>query len=185
MRPLDLRIWRPGDLWTNVVSKLATEVLNELFPGAPGIENLELSDLLPLLDTLGQPDDGTEVAASILPVPPNKMDFNDLPAGSRVEFNGGRLMAPRIDKWYADHSDPSLADAHGERFKEIYRAAREVTTDPAEILERIYVAVAGANFRMDAKRANAAYAAVSYFFDSCHIFEMPTTELGAADAAAN
>lgn len=167
------------------MSKLTTEVLNELFPGAPGIENLELSDLLPLLDALGQPDDGTEVADSILPVPPNKMDFNNLPEGSRVEFNSGRLMAPRIDKWYADHSDPSLADAHGERFKEIYRAAREVTTDPAEILERIYVAVAGANFRMDATRANAAYAVVSYFFDSCHIFKVPTTELEAADAAAN
>lgn len=184
-RPLKLRIWRPDDLWTNVVSKLALDVLNELFPGAPGIENVELSDLLPLLDALGQPDDATEAAASIVPVPANKMDFNNLPEGSRVEFNSGRLMAARIDRWYADHSDPALSDAHGERFKEIYGAAREVTTDPAEILERIYVAVAGANFRMDAKRANAAYAVVSYFFDSCHIFEMPTTEMEAADAAAN
>jgi hypothetical protein len=184
-RPLDLRIWRPDDLWANVVSKLAIDILNELFPGAPGIQNLELSDVLPLLDALGRPDDGAEVADAIFPVPPNKMDFNHLPEGSRVEFNSGRLMAPRIDKWYADHSDPLLSDAHGERFKEIYRAAREVTTDPAEILERIYVAVAGANFRMDATRANAAYAVVSYFFDSCHIFETPTTEMEAANAAAN
>lgn len=185
VRPLQLRIWLPNDLWTNVVGKLRPEVLNEVFPGAPGIENLELSDLLPLLDALGRQPDGSAFAASILPVPPNKMDFNDLPEGSRVEFNSGRLMAPRIAKWYADHSDPSLADAHGERFKEIYRAGREVTADPAEILERIYVAVAGANFRMDAKRANATYAVVSYFFDSCHIFEAPTTELEAADATAN
>lgn len=184
-RPLELRIWRPEDLWTNVVSKLMPDVLNELFPGAPGIENLELADLLPLLDALGEPDDGTGVDASILPVPPNKMEFNNLPEGSRVEFNSGRLMAPRIDKWYSDHSDPSLADAHGERFREIYRAAREVTTDPAEILERIYVSVAGGNIRMDAKRANASYAVVSYFFDSCHIFETPTTELEAAHAATN
>lgn len=29
---------------------------------------------------------------------------------------------------------------------------------------------------MDGKRANAAFAVVSYFFDSCHIFEMPTIE---------
>lgn len=184
-RPLDLRIWRPDDLWTNVVSKLAPHILNELFPGAPGIENLELSDLLPLLDTLGQTGDGADVATTILPVPPNKMDFNNLPEGSRVEFNSGRLMAPRIDRWYSDSSDPSLADAHGERFKEIYGAARELTADPAEILERVYVAIAGPNFRMDAKRANAAYAVVSYFFDSCHIFEMPTTGLEAVDAVAN
>ena len=76
-------------------------------------------------------------------------------------------------------------DAHGERFRAIYLAAREVTTEPVEILERIYVAVAGANFRMDAKRANAAYAVVSYFFDSCHIFETPPATLGSAHAAAN
>lgn len=174
-----------ADLWTNIVSKLPPEVLNELFPGAPGIADLELSDLLPLLDALGKPSDDTEAAASVLPVPPNKMDFNNLPEGSRVEFNCGRLLAPRIAAWYADHSDPLLADAHGQRFKEIYRAACELTRKPTEILERIYVAAAGPDFRMDAKRANAAYAMVSYFFDSCHIFEMPSPSFEDTDAAAN
>ncbi len=184
-RPLTMRIWQPANLWTEVVSTLTPQVLDELYPGAPGIENLELVDLLPLLDAIGQSDDGVDVAASVLPVPANKMDFNNLPLGSRLEFNSGRLMAPRIEKWYADASDPALSDAHGERFRAIYLAAREVTTEPVEILERIYVAVAGANFRMDAKRANAAYAVVSYFFDSCHIFETPPATLGSAHAAAN
>ncbi len=113
------------------------------------------------------------------------MDFNNLPTGSRLEFNSGRLMAPRIDKWYAEASDPGLLDAHGERFREIYLGARDVTTEAVEILERVYVAVAGANFRMDAKRANAAYAVVSYFFDSCHIFETPPGTLESTRAAAN
>lgn len=184
-RPLEMRIWQSEDLWSEVVGTLVPQVLNELFPGAPGIENLELADLLPLLDALGQPDGSEDIAASIPPVPPNKMDFNNLPQGARLEFNSGRLMAPRIDKWYADASDPGLSDAHGERFKAIYLGARKVTREPIEILERIYVAVAGTNFRMDAKRANAAYAVVSYFFDSCHIFETPPATLGGTHAAAN
>lgn len=185
-RPLRLRIWRPEELWDKVVSRLAIDVLNELFPGAPGVANLELADLLPLLDELGQADHGTETAAPILPVPPNKMDFNSLPDASRAEFNSGRLMAPRIDKWYADGSDPGLSDAHGDRFKEIYVSARAVTDEPAAVLERIYVAVAGENFRMDGKRANAAYAVVAYFFDSCHIFEMPPpVDLEGNHVAAN
>lgn len=184
-RPLRLRIWRPEELWDNVVSKLPIDVLNEIFPGAPGVANLELADLLPLLDELGQPDNGTETAGTILPVPPNKMDFNNLPDASRAEFNSGRLMAPRIEKWYADGSDPGLSDAHGDRFKEIYASARAVTDEPAAVLERIYVAVAGENFRMDGKRANAAYAVVAYYFDSCHIFEMPPAELEGNDVAAN
>lgn len=184
-RPLRLRIWQPEELWDNVVSKLPIEVLNEIFPGAPGVANLELADLLPLLDELGRPDNDIEIAATILPVPPNKMDFNNLPAASRAEFNSGRIMAPRIERWYADNSDPGLSDAHGDRFKEIYLSARAVTNEPAAVLERIYVAVAGENFRMDGKRANAAYAVVAYFFDSCHIFETPTVDLGGNDVVAN
>lgn len=184
-RPLTMRIWQPEHLWTEVVSTLTPQVLDELYPGAPGIENLELADLLPLLDALGQSDSDADDAGSIRPVPANKMDFNNLPTGSRLEFNSGRLMAPRIEKWYAEASDPSLLDAHGERFRVIYLAAREVTTEPIEILERIYVAVAGTNFRMDAKRANAAYAVVSYFFDSCHIFETPPAIQGGTHAATH
>lgn len=172
-RPLTMRIWQPGNLWTEIVSTFPPQVLDQLYPGAPGIENLELADLLPLLDVLGESDVGLEINGSIHPVPANKMDFNNLPDGARLEFNSGRLMAPRIEQWYAEASDPGLADSHGERFRTIYLNAREVTTEPIEILERIYVAVAGPNFRMDAKRANAAYAVVSYFFDSCHIFETP------------
>jgi len=184
-RPLTMRIWTPDNLWTDVVSQLSMEVLNELFPGAPGAENLELADLLPLLDTLGNSTDASDSPASILPVPASKMDFNGLPEAARLEFNVGRIMAPRIDRWYAECADPVLADSHGEKFKEIYKAARAVTDDAAEILERIYVAVAGGNFRMDRKRANAAYAVVSYFFDSCHIFESPLAEVGSADDPAN
>lgn len=184
-RPLELRIWSPDHLWDNAVGQLSVEILNDLFPGAPGIANLELADLLPLLDTLGNSDGADDVAAEILPVPSNKMDFNDLPEASRLEFNSGRRMAARIERWYGEASDPSIYDSHGERFKEIYLGIRKVTADPAEILERIYVAVAGPNFRMDAKRANAAYAVVSYFFDGCHIFEMPPTDGLGTDAAAN
>ena len=184
-RSLDLRIWRPKDLWDKAVSRLPAQVLNEVFPGAPGIANLELADLLPLLDSLARAANGAEAGASVIPVPPNKMDFNGLPEGSRIEFNVGRRMAPRIDKWYADGSDPALYDTHGDSFRAIYLTALQVTQDPAEILERIYVAVAGHNFRMEAKRANAAYAVVAYFFDSCHIFEMPPAELEIANVAAN
>ncbi len=172
-KPLTVRLVTTETLWTDVVGTLNVEVLNELFPGAPGAENVDLADLLPLLDALGAPAPGIDGGGTVLPVPPDKMEFNKLPDASRLEFNAGRLMAGRIDRWYSDHSDPDLYDMHGERFRELYRDARALTDAPAEILERIYVAVAGANFRMDGKRANAAFAVASYFFDSCHIFETP------------
>ncbi|WP_371606286.1 hypothetical protein OG725_16940 [Streptomyces sp. NBC_01213] len=175
-RPLKIRAVKPERLWMEVVGTFDVAILDSLFPGAPGIENVELSDLLPLLDALGTAESASETGGSVLPVPSTKMDFNELPEASRLEFNAGRILAPRIDRWYAKSSDPGLYDAQGERFRSLYKEARSVTSEPAEILERLYVSVAGANFRMDGKRANAAFAVVSYFFDSCHIFEMPPPE---------
>lgn len=181
-RPLTIRLMKSEDLWVEVVGTLEQSVLNDLFPGAPGAANVELADLLPLLDTLDTSDVDIEIGGDVLPVPATKMDFNALPEASRLEFNAGRLLAPRIDQWYQESSDPGLYDAHGERFRAMYREARTVTEVPAEVLERLYVSVAGANFRMDGKRANAAFAVVSYFFDSCHIFETPPQAQPIADS---
>lgn len=181
-RPLTIRLVKSEDLWVEVVGTLDVPVLNELFPGAPGAANVELADLLPLLDALNSSAVAVESGTDVLPVPATKMDFNALPDASRLEFNVGRLLAPRIDRWYEESSDPGLYDTHGERFRTLYREARSVTEVPAEVLERLYVSVAGANFRMDAKRANAAFAVVSYFFDSCHIFETPPDEKTIVDS---
>ncbi|MGS2807614.1 ABC-three component system protein [Nocardia sp. MW-W600-9] len=173
LRPVKIRHFGTDKLWTEVVSKLDADVLDELFPGVPGAANVELRDLIPLLDKLGTAGPNPLTSGTIRPVPPHKMEFNELPERSRLEFNSGRLLAPQIDEWYAGASDPALYDTHGDRFRALYQQARAVTDQPAEILERLYVAVAGSDPRMDAKRANAAYAVVSYFFDSCHIFEEP------------
>ncbi|WP_159080705.1 ABC-three component system protein [Nocardia suismassiliense] len=174
LRPLKVRLMNPEKLWCEVVSTLDTVVLNELFPGAPGIANVELEDLIPLLDKLGSGAGPVDTGGAVLPVPASKMDFNALSEANRVEFNEGRLLAPRIDDWYTSSSEPGLFDVHGARFRALYEQARAVTTAPSEIIERLYAAVAGPNVRMDATRANAAFAVLSYFFDSCHIFEMPT-----------
>ncbi|MDP1491873.1 ABC-three component system protein, partial [Klebsiella pneumoniae] len=74
---------------------------------------MELSDLLPLLDALDSNTVIVETGARVLAVPAGKMDFNELPDASRLEFNAGRLLAPRIDRWYEELSDPGLCDVHG------------------------------------------------------------------------
>ncbi|WP_410876383.1 ABC-three component system protein [Nocardia sp. A7] len=142
LRPLKIRHFGTEKLWIELVSKLDVEVLNELFPGVPGAANVELRDLIPLLDKLGIAGTDPLTTGTIRPVPPQKMEFNELPESSRVEFNSGRLLAPQIDEWYAGASDPALYDTHGDRFRALYKEARAVTTQPAEILERLYVAVA-------------------------------------------
>ncbi|MQY30355.1 ABC-three component system protein [Nocardia aurantia] len=181
-RPLTIRRFDTDKLWLDIVAGLGATVLDELFPGAPGIANIELADLIPLLDSLGTASATVSSVHPVLPVPASKMDFNALPEASRAEFNYGRRLATRIDRWYEDASDPGLYDAHGDRFRALYSEARAVTSNPAEILERLYVAIAGPNVRMDGTRANAAFSVVSYFFDSCHIFEMPAVTATASEA---
>lgn len=175
-RHLTISVMTPDDLWIRIVSTFAQSVLDDLFPGAPGTANVELADLMPLLETLDLFVAAAPSPGAILPVPPDKMDFNKIPEATRAEFNVGRLLAHRVETWYQNSSDPGLYDSHAERFRQIYTEARATTIDPGEIVERLYVAIAGANPRMDAKRANAAYAVISFFFDACAIFERPAHE---------
>jgi len=172
-RPVQPRLWNPDQLWFEAVVNLTGRQLEELFPGVPHAENIELLDLVPLLDRLSEQSDWPDQAQPIRPVPVTKMDFNELPASSRTEFNEGRLLAPRIDDWFKGQSDPDLRDRQGRNFKGIYEEQRRSTATAAELLERLYTSLGGSDFRLDSKRANAVYAVTAYFFDSCDIFEEP------------
>lgn len=176
-RPISPVIWVESDLWSQVVRDLPISELDDIFPGAPRAENVELANLIPLLDSLGgMPSSQSEEGATIRPVPVGKMRFNDLPSSAQFEFNEARLSAPRIDQWFNDHADPGQRDQQGAKFREIYIQQRATTNVPSEILERIYTALGGSDFRKDAQRANAVYAVTAYFFDSCHIFEEPPAD---------
>jgi hypothetical protein len=177
-RPVTLELWKaPDDLWRNAVNKLTASQLDEIMPGVPHAKNVELSDLVELIENLetidGQDADHLE---KIKPVPSTKMDFNQLPAITRAEFNEGRILSPRIDRWFTEQSVPELRDAKATSFRKIYQQARQTTNDVREIVRRIYVALGGQDFDSSTPRANAVYAVTVYFFDSCDIFEEPPAD---------
>ena len=99
------------------------------------------------------------------------MDYNDIPKTTKIELNEGRELFSRIELWFSEQPDPELRDSKAEVFHNIYEEAKKVTSDPAGIMEKIYIAIGGSDFRLDQSRANAVYAIASYFFDSCDIFE--------------
>jgi hypothetical protein len=175
-RPIIAMLWGCGRVWTEIVSKLTQPNLNEVFPGVPRADNIELSDLIPLLDELGEDSNYREANESINPVPVEKMNFNQLAPASQIEFNEGRLMSPRIDKWFAEQSNPDLRDHQARNFRTIYENQKLATLEPTEILERVYTSLGGSDFRHDSKRANSVYAVTAYFFDSCDIFEEPPAD---------
>jgi hypothetical protein len=189
-RPVVLELWRaPSDLWWKAASRLAPEQLDEIMPGVPHAQNVELADLVELIKAL-------EVAAReaiddldpIRPVPSTKMDFNRLPATTRAEFNEGRLLSKRIDAWFAEQADPGLRDAKARTFRKIYEQARRSTSDVREVVRAVYGALGGSDFDLSTRRANAVYAVTVYFFDSCDIFEAPPADFEggvAGDAATD
>lgn len=183
-RPITAAVWKPQDLWTRVVSRLPLEDLNNIFPGAPGVSNVELEDMVPLLETLSTHQLGLDVGSGIRPVPVLKMDYNAVPEVNRIEFNEGRRHADRIDDWYRAQSDPEAYDRNASAFREIYSGHRQVAERPGDLLERVYISLGGANFRLDGSRANAVYAVSSYFFDACHIFEEPPQSYRVGDPSA-
>lgn len=174
LRPITLNLWQCKELWNSCASKLTVEQLDPHFPGVPEAADVQLHAIVPLLQALGsdQPppfDSGSEIR----PVPESKMDFNRIPLATRIEFQVGREHAPRIHAWYSAQEDPTLRDRHAVRFREIYGQA---SANGENVIERLYIALAGQNFRLRSDRANAAYAVTAYFFDECEIFEEPPAE---------
>jgi len=188
-RPLILEVWRPDDLWWKAGDLLTWQQFDRIIPGVPGAANVELEDMLPLIAALEAPvTSSANGLGQIRPVLPTKMDFNKLPDLAKEEFNEGRILAPRIDRWFAEQAEPGLRDATARTFRSLYEQARAVTADPREILGRLYRDLGGSDFDLSTKRANAVYAVTAYFFDSCDIFEEPPADQdqgGGDDVAAD
>ena len=176
-RPILIEIWKADDLWWKAVNKLTLAQLDEVIPGVPHAQNVELADLVHLILSLEDIDGaGPDHIESIRPVPSTKLEFNNLPETTRAELYAGRLLSSRIDKWFSEQANPELRDEKAQRFRVIYQEARQATQDVREIVRRIYGALGGQDFDLSTKRANAVYAVTAYFFDSCDIFEEPPVE---------
>lgn len=170
-RPVAVTLWRPEDLWHNLLQGMDVEQLSKIFPGAPGVVDLELSDLIPLVAhiEIAAPEESQDLTAQDA----DKMEFNSLPLSSRIELDEGRLYSRRLERWFASQDDIELEDKRAARFNLLYREHRATGIEARPLLERLYVAVGGQDFRMDARRANGVFAVTAYFFDKCHIFERP------------
>lgn len=162
-----------SQFWMELLLPLSSVQLDKLFPGVPHATNIDLRDLFPLLDRLS-----LERLSPVEDVPdgavsPRKMDFNSLTERVRLEFQDARIHMPAIRAWFAGQSDPTLRDAQGKQFRQIYVDAQKSSKTSNEVVERLYVSLGGADFRYDDDLANAVYAVTAYFFDECDIFEAP------------
>jgi len=107
--------------------------------------------------------------ATIKPVPPNKLDFNQLPGHWRALISGGWQNAHIIDSYIAGHFDPMIGERIAQAFRVRYIYLKSQNLPPAAIMDFLYESITGPGAQPE--RQVAAQALLAYLFESCDIFE--------------
>jgi hypothetical protein len=133
--------------------------------------SVDAARLRPLIDQLGYlaPDP----AAPVNPVPARKIEANDL-LPAQVEFlKLGSSRAPLVEYYLSNaYVLPSHADGIAEAVSSRYASYRDEGRPSAETFDLLWSWICGAGILDSTVRANAL-AVLAYFFERCHIFEVP------------
>lgn len=131
---------------------------------------VDASGLRPLIEALGNMS--SNPAAPVHPVPPDKIEANEL-LPAQVEFlTIGSSRAPLVEHYVTNAFVlPSHADSIAEAVSFRYRQFRDEGRAPSDIFDLLLTWICGGSADSTV-RANAL-AVLAYFFDRCHIFEVP------------
>ncbi len=132
--------------------------------------SVDASGLRPLIEALGHMVPNP--SATVRPVPTDKIEANEL-VPAQVEFlTIGSSRAPLVEHYLTNAFVlPSHADSIAEAVSSHYRNLRDSGRSAAEIFDLMLAWICGGSSD-STTRANAL-AVLAYFFDRCHIFEVP------------
>lgn len=133
------------------------------------VYGISLADLEPLLAHLGRVRNRGDLAEPHT-VPTNKLDFNNLNPDIRDYLIHGMRFAKQVADYYEGFYDVLARDETAAAFRERYENLREQGLTPDEIYEELFAYVAG-NRRLDSIMQTSVYTILSYFFETCDIFE--------------
>lgn len=126
--------------------------------------------LRPLIDALGAmtPDPGAQVA----PVPATKIAANELNDAQIFFLQMGAARAPLVEQYLTNaYMLPSHADEIAEAVAVKYRQLRDDGHPPSVTLDFLIAWVTGGS--LDSTVLAHGFAVIAYFFERCHIFEIP------------
>ena len=133
--------------------------------------SVDAARLRPMIAQLGYMQ--SDAAAAVRPVPPDKLDANDL-LPAQVEFlRLGSSRAPMVEYYLGNAFVlPSHADSIAEAVATRYRSLRDEGRPAAETFDLLLAWICGGAF--DSTTTANALAVLAYFFERCHIFEVAT-----------
>lgn len=104
------------------------------------------------------------------PVSANKLAFSNLTQETQTELRDGMKHSELIDSYYADRIDVTERDDVAAAFAREYRELSMSTADPEQVLLGIRTFLGGSR-PAPAPMYRAQTAVLSYFFQTCDIFE--------------
>ncbi len=132
--------------------------------------SVDASAMIPLIAALGhmQPNPDAQVA----PVPAIKIEANDLSTEQIAFLKLGASRAPLVEQYMGQaFLLPSHVDAISEAVSFRYRSLRDEGKAPSLVFDLLLAWVSGGV--VDSRTVANALAILAYFFERCHIFEIP------------
>jgi hypothetical protein len=138
------------------------------------VYGIGLADLEPLLSHLGRTrGDRQWVLAHA--IPQRKIEFNEFGADVREFLIHGLRFVRQVADYYELYKDILVRDETAAAFRERYQELQSADLSPDEIFQELFVYVAG-NRLPDPATLTSVYTILSYFFQSCDIFEEPPSD---------
>ncbi|MBX3069098.1 MAG: hypothetical protein KF883_01220 [Thermomicrobiales bacterium] len=157
------------------VLELALSDLVALFGAAPSAEkNLRFEDIRNVL--IGLSNSVPDLDEDLRPVPPQKMQFNDLSNDVRILLQTGSRAAHRVEQFFAEWPDPELGDRVAALFRTQYTEKRHAGAAPDAIFNELWEFARGGQAR-NSKEEFAVLALLAHLFELCDIFERPSENL--------
>lgn len=140
---------------------------------AQDAQNLQATELRDLVAAIVQATDAQPIDLSaIRPVPPDKLDFNQLPGHWRSMIAGGWQNTHLVGEYLRNHHDPMIGEQIAQGFRLRYLYFKTQGLDAGSTMSSLYEDIIGIGYVPPARQV-AAQALLAYLFESCDIFETP------------
>jgi hypothetical protein len=160
---------------------LELTALQALFGFAPSIDTVDrlvMADLVPIIDAL-QRQEPDQADPPLTPPSSEKLERNALSEESAMLLKIGRRKGKLVETFFRKSPRADLGEHIAEAFRARYAELKSMGLPTDTIFRHLqdYAGMSG-----DPKRQGAALAVLSYFFESCDIFEDPaSTEIAPTD----
>lgn len=144
--------------------------LEDLFGAVPSqrtLEKLDFAALRPVLISIQRqvPDAEPSLAAPS----PDKLEGNRLSAAAADMLRLGRMREKLVQDFFDAWPDPSLGEEIAKAFRTRYQSLKAVGLSPDQIFAELQTFAGG--MEGEPSRQAAVLAILSYFFESCDIFD--------------